>query len=176
MKSICITVLLALSASGVASAQKVTYQFDRGVDFSPFHTYRWVNVGENKDISPITAQNITGLINTQLSQKGLKMVAEGQPADLYVAFQASVSAVRQLYWYDSGGPWVGSMGSADVTTVETGTLVVDFYSSAVKRLVWRGVATKTLNPSSDANKNYEHLQKAVEKLLQHFPPSAKTTK
>jgi len=43
----------------------------------------------------------------------------------------------------------------------------------VKRLVWRGTATKTLEPSKDPQKNQEKLNKAVAKLLKDFPPKSK---
>jgi hypothetical protein len=39
--------------------------------------------------------------------------------------------------------------------------------------VWKGQATKTLDPSKDANKNQDRLNKAMAKLLKDFPPTAK---
>jgi hypothetical protein len=49
------------------------------------------------------------------------------------------------------------MGTATSSTIQIGTLGLDVYDSAAKQLVWRGQATKTLNPSKDPNKNRERL-------------------
>ena len=48
------------------------------------------------------------------------------------------------------------------------------FTRAAKKLVWKGTATKTLNPSKDPKKNQERLQKAMDKLLKNFPPKDKT--
>ena len=37
-------------------------------------------------------------------------------------------------------------------------------------LVWRGVASKTLDLSTDPDKNYRTLEKAVAKLFKNYPP------
>jgi hypothetical protein len=55
-----------------------------------------------------------------------------------------------------------------------GTLVVDMYDPTQKQLIWRGTATKTLNPSSNPDKNYKNLEHAVSKWLKVFPPKIKT--
>jgi hypothetical protein len=53
-------------------------------------------------------------------------------------------------------------------TYEVGTLVLDMYDAQTKRLVWRGVATKTV--SKKPEKNEKALEKAVEKMFKNFPP------
>jgi hypothetical protein len=75
-----------------------------------------------------------------------------------------------------GGGWrwrgLGGFGQS-TTTVENykvGTLVVDLYDGSSKKLVWRGSASDTL--SDKADKNTKNLDKAVQKMFQHFPPSA----
>ena len=73
----------------------------------------------------------------------------------------------------SGGAWRGGFGSATNETIDSGTLVIDIYNPAQKQLIWRGTATHTLNPSGNADKNYNNLQKAIEKLLKPFPPQLK---
>jgi hypothetical protein len=47
---------------------------------------------------------------------------------------------------------------------------VDLYDGSSKKLVWRGSASDTL--SDKADKNTKNLDKAVQKMFQHFPPSA----
>jgi hypothetical protein len=75
-----------------------------------------------------------------------------------------------------GGGWrrrgLGGFGQS-TTTVENykvGTLIVDLYDGNSKKLVWRGSASDTL--SDKADKNTKNLDKGVQKMFQHFPPSA----
>jgi hypothetical protein len=57
-----------------------------------------------------------------------------------------------------------------VPTIDVGTLVVDMYDPSTKQLVWTGRATKTLNPSSNQEKNQKNLNNAMAKLLKNYLP------
>ena len=65
------------------------------------------------------------------------------------------------------------MGSATSSTINIGTLVLDFYDPSSKQLVWQGQATKTIDPSKSQEKNQRNLDKAMQKLLKDFPPRPK---
>jgi hypothetical protein len=173
MRRIQNTALAIFCCSALAMAQKVVYQYDRGMNFSPFHTYTWVPIGDNSGISQITAENIVNLVNRQFAEKGLTQVSGGQVPDLYVGYQTSVIPQQQLDWFNSGGTWRGDFSQATAETVDSGTLVIDVYYPARKQLIWRGTATNSLNSSSNASRNYNNLQKAIAKLLKPFPPEAK---
>lgn len=62
------------------------------------------------------------------------------------------------------------MASATSSTIDVGTLVVDMYDPSTKQLVWTGHATKTLNSSSNQEKNQKNLNNAMAKLLKNYPP------
>ena len=160
----------AVCFNSIATAQKVVSQYDRATDFSKFKTYKWIII--QGTTPPNTAQNVVGLVNTVLGQKGLLLQSEQieGKADLLVGFQTSVDQQRQINRLDTGDPWMGGMGQATTSIIEVGTLVIDMYDLGQKQLVWRGSATKTLNPGGNPYKNYERLQKAVDKLLKDFPP------
>ena len=63
--------------------------------------------------------------------------------------------------------------TATSSTINLGTLVLDFYAVAAKKQVWTGSATKQLNPSKDPAKNQKNLEKALAKLLKNYPPPPK---
>lgn len=67
----------------------------------------------------------------------------------------------------------GGVGSATQSTINVGTLGIDFFDPATKSLVWRGQGTKTIDPSGNAQKNMERLQKSIAKILKNFPPGKK---
>jgi len=66
----------------------------------------------------------------------------------------------------------GGMATATSSTIDVGTIVVDMYDSKAKQLVWTGSATKTIDPSSNQEKNQKNLDKAMEKLLKNYPPNS----
>jgi Domain of unknown function (DUF4136) len=172
MKLIRTIAMAVVCFSSVAPAQKIATQYDRATDFSAFKTYKWITIQGATPPNQITAQNIVSIVDTLLAQKGLALTSAGN-ADLLVGYQTSVHQQTQVNWFNDGGPWMGGMGQASTSIIDVGTLVIDMYDPARKQLIWRGSATKTLNPSGNADKNYEHLQKAVEKLLKNFPPKEK---
>ncbi len=158
----------------VAQAQDVKYNYAQGTDFTKYKTYKWVDVPGGERPDPMLSDQIKAAVDSQLALKGLKKV-EGDDADLFIAFQVSVSQEKQWDAIGYGGRYrtMGGMGSMTSSTINIGTLVVDMYDSAQKKQVWRGDATKTLNPSKDPQKNQERLQKAVAKLLKNYPPPVK---
>ena len=159
-----------LLACGVAVAQDVRSQAMPGTDFSKFHTYKWVVVDGARQPNQITDAEIKQAVDSQLAAKGLSKV-ENDPADLYVGYQVAVQQQEQWNAYGTGGfRWGGGMGTATQSTINIGTLVLDFYDPTKKQLVWTGSATKSLNPSSNQEKNQKNLDKAMAKLLKNYPP------
>jgi hypothetical protein len=162
--------LLILTAGSVA-AQDVKFNFMPGTDFSKFHTYKWVVVPNATYPNQIVDTQIKDAINSQLSAKGLTLT-DSDKADLYVAYQTSIAKQQQWNAYGMGGGWRfgGGMASATSSTIDVGTLVLDMYDPSTKQLVWTGRATKTLNPSSNQEKNQKNLNNAMAKLLKNYPP------
>jgi hypothetical protein len=72
-----------------------------------------------------------------------------------------------------GGIRWGGMATATSSNIDVGTLVLDMYDPATKQLVWTGSATKTMDPSSNQQKNEKNLDKAMAKLLKNYPPKSK---
>jgi hypothetical protein len=59
---------------------------------------------------------------------------------------------------------------ATVSVLYHGDLAVDMYTPASHKLVWRGVARKTLHPDANDGKRRKNLDKAVAKLIKNYPP------
>jgi hypothetical protein len=165
---------IALLTCGVSIAQDVKYNFMPGTDFSKYHVYKWVAIEGSTAPNQILDAEIKQAVDAQLATKGLAKT-ENEKADLYVAYQVAVDKEKQWNAYGMGGAprWGGGMGTATQSTINVGTLVLDFYDPGSKQLVWTGNATKTLSPSSNQEKNQKNLNKAMAKLLKNYPPPAK---
>lgn len=161
----------ALMASSGVSSQDVRFNAMPGTSFSKYHSYKWVEIEGGSHPNQIVDAQIKQAIDTQLTAKGLTKV-DNDKADLYVGYQVAIDQQKQWNAYGMGGGirW-GGMATATSTTINVGTLVLDMYDPATKQLVWTGTATKTLDPSSNQEKNQKNLDKAMQKLLKNFPPT-----
>lgn len=168
-----VSVAALLLMAGHLGAQDVKYNFMPGTDFSKYHTYKWVNIEGGSHPNQIVDAEIKQAVDSQLGSKGLTKT-DGDKADLFVAYQIAVDQEKQWNAYGmGGGVRFGGMGSATSSTINVGTLVLDLYDPSTKQLVWTGNATKTIDPSSNQEKNQKNLNKAMAKLLKNYPPKQK---
>ena len=163
---------LALLAGTALSAQDVKYNFMPGTDFAKYHTYKWVPIEGGAHPNQIVDAQIKSSVDSQLAAKGLTQT-DNDNADLLIGYQVSVDKEKQWNAYSMGGARFGGMGSATSSTISNGSLVLDMCDPTSKQLVWTGTATKTLDPSSNQEKNQKNLDKAMAKLLKNYPPPQK---
>jgi Domain of unknown function (DUF4136) len=171
-----ILMAVILFTSGGVQAQDVSYNYARGTDFTKYKLYKWVNIPGTETPNQLLDQQIKQSVDSQLAAKGL-IKTDADTADLYVGYQLSISQQQQWNAYSMGGMgWRmgGGMATATSSTIQIGTLGFDVYDQAGKQLIWRGSATKTLNPPKDPDKKQRNLDKAVAKLLKDFPPPVKS--
>jgi len=179
--ALCLFVLGATTAV----AQDVRYDFDKEKDFSKYHTYKWVPIKGADQPDELTAKQVTAAIDSELATKGFTKT-DSDTADLYIGFQTAIGSEKQFTSYSTdwgyGGGWGrgwygGGMGSSttygSTSTVYVGQLDLSIYDPAQKQLVWRGVATKTLDPKAKPEKKQKNITKAIQKLLKNFPPQVK---
>jgi hypothetical protein len=142
-------VVFALLACSLTSAQEVSSNSMPGTNFSKYHTYKWVAIEGASHPNQIADAQIKSSIDSQLAAKGLTKT-DNEKADLYVGYQVSVDQQKQWNAYGMGGGlrWGGGMATAQSSTIDIGTLVLDMYDPANKQLVWTGRATKTLDPGT----------------------------
>ena len=183
-KSVVLVTALLLSATAVL-AQDVRYNFAQGEDFSKYKTYKWVDAKGADHADALTQNQIIAAIDAQLATKGLQKT-DSDTADLYLDIQTAVGTEKQFTSYNSGwgygpgwgGGWYGGGMSSTMTTGSTSTIYVgqlglDMYDSAKKELVWRGTASKTIDPKAKPEKQQKNITKAVTKLLKNYPPPVK---
>jgi hypothetical protein len=174
-----------LLVASIASAQDVGYNFDQQADFSKYKTYKWVAVKGAEQPNELVAKQITEAIDRQLATKGLTRT-DSDDADLYVAYQVAVNQEKQMTTWDTGygmgpgwggryygGYYGGGMSTSTTSTINIGTLALDMYDRATKQLVWRGMASKQLDPKAKPEKRQKNLDKGMEKLLKNYPPKKK---
>src|ERR1700756_1761120 len=165
-----LVVPLLLVIAGTLAAQSVSYNFMPRTDFAKYRTYKWVNIGGAHPDQIMDAE-IKQSVDAQLASRGMTKT-DSDEADLYIGYQSAVNQETQWDAWGSRAFGMG-MGSWTSSTISVGTLVLDMYDPASKELVWTGNATKTIDPSSNHEKNQQRLDKAIAKLLKNYPPKQK---
>ena len=173
----CVGLLgLILCFHGNSFAQDVQYDHDRSANFSSYKTYNWIDYKRVEPGDQLLDQDIKRAVDARLAGKGLRLVDSG--GDLVIGYQAGISQEKEFDglgtggWGGWGGPFGLGNGRVTTSTIDVGRLTIGLFDPASKQLVWRGVASKTLNLSKDPDKNYRALEKALAKLFKNYPPGS----
>ncbi len=163
-------VLALVSTSSYA--QKVNYDWDKDVDFTPFRTYKWVDLDSGKAAVETTHKRIISNIDGQLQAKSFKKLA-ADPVDVYVTYQIVREHQGQIVSFNPDGQWQPGPGMTGEVSKPTagnklkGALVVDVYDPKSKKLIWRGIVAGEFESRQAAN--YQ-IDKGLAKLFMNFPP------
>jgi len=178
---------LLLAGVSAAAAQDVRYNFDKQANFTGFKTYKWVTIKGATALPDLADRQVKAAVDAELAKKGLTK-SESDSADLLIGYQAGLGTEKEYTSFDTGygygpgwygGGWYGAGGgmtTGQTSTIYIGQLVLDMYASAPHSLVWRGTASKTLDPKAKPEKQQKNLEKAVAKMLKNYPPIDKSKK
>jgi hypothetical protein len=167
-----ITLLVVILASVPVFAQKVTYDWDKDVDFSTYRTYKWVDDLPGKSPIETTHERILKNVNVQLQAKRLKETADPS-ADLYVSYQVITDSNGQITSFNPDGQWrpgAGMKGDASKPPAgikKNGALVLDMYDQKMKTLIWRGIVAGIFDSRQAVNYG---IDQGLSKLFSYFPP------
>ena len=166
----------------------VNYDYDRTVVFDNFKTfsfYPW-DYKNGYQINDYDKQTIIASIKTNLESKGYQFVKEGGDivVSIFLALEnkTSYNAYTNHYngWAGYGGGWGYSRfgygygygpGYSTTTVTENhyqdGTLIIDIFSAADKKLIWQGIGSREV--ITDLDKRDRTLPKNVNQILARFP-------
>jgi hypothetical protein len=167
--SVRCVILLGLSvlAAPVASAQKVTTEFDAAVDFGKFKTFA-IRDGQLNSRSPalnseLTRKRVEADIERALAAKGLTKAAGRSDLNVFFTFGSERRVDTETY----PAGWRGLGTRVARVPYAEGTLVIDLRDPSTRSLVWRGVAVDgESNPAKLADK----LDDMVKKSIAKYPP------
>jgi hypothetical protein len=159
--------LAVLIVSAGALAQEVKTDYDHHANFSQYHTYYWEKI---KTTDPLWQSRIQDAVDHALQARGWQRVDNNGDVAIMAVGSAHDQREYQTFYDGLGGWRWGGFGetTTQVINYPVGTLVLDLYDAHNKQLIWRGVSSDTL--SNNPEKNEKKLDKAVDKMLDHFPP------
>jgi uncharacterized protein YceK len=164
-------VLAVLFLAGCSSIE-THVDYDRGANFSSYHTFAFKDVRETQN--PIGMKRVRTAIVRTLSSRGYTEAPDRTP-DLWVVLHSRAHKQTQVTTWGPGWGWGwGWRGrywnAAYVQQIPVGTLMVDLVDTKAKELVWRGSASRVVDPDESPQTREEKVQQAVDKLFGGFPP------
>ena len=156
----------------MALSQSVTYDYDRGANFSAYKKYAWTRGTELPD--ELNHARIVRSIDARFAEKGLARVEPGDSPDVLVAYHTAFDKNLRIDGFSSGfGPFglgPDRYGSATVQPVLVGALLVDITDARTRALVWRGMASGDIKPNDKPEQRDKKMAKATEKMFKNYPP------
>jgi hypothetical protein len=160
--------------NGAASLNaQVRTDYDHSANFATYKTYSWLIVRAGDSLWNDRLQQD---VDAQLSSRGWTKAKSGGDAMVSVFRSTQNEQTLQTFYDGFGGGWRwrgfgASDGLATTTTEVTtvGNVVVDIFDAKSQKLLWRGKDSDDL--SSNADKNVQKLQKDINNMFKHFPPT-----
>jgi hypothetical protein len=185
MKTLTRFLLLLPCLAWLAFGQDVKFNFDQNADFSKYKTYKWEKHPKSLDVDELTVGMLAKGFDAALAKRG--MTKNDANPDLVIVWQLAVSQEKELSTYSTdmgygagwgrgyyrGGGMGSTMSTSTTSTINIGTLALDMYDRADKKLVWRGVASKAVDAKAKPDKQQKNIDKAAEKMLKNYPPKKK---
>lgn len=173
-------VILALGSQWAAAQVKATYDYDKTVDFSQYHTFQFTEEALNYQMQELNRKRILDGIREQLQAKGL---SEAQNADVLVNFYITAEQKQRqtanTNYYGAGGVYGYRWGTGFSTTtinVESyiaGTVFVDLIDTGSNNLVWQGRGSGTYQENISPEKRDKRINKGLAKIFKNYPPKKK---
>jgi hypothetical protein len=169
--------------AGCGSGLKVETDASPTANFGAYKTFAIGKLPENAKaadkLSPISRQRVEMEVNSSLAAKGMQKVEDPTQADIVVYTYATTKERMDINTYGggytyAGGRWGGYYGGGPTTTsvnyYNEGTLIVDLADTKAKQLVWRGIASGTVDDQQDAAKK---VPEAVKQIMAKCPLGGK---
>jgi uncharacterized protein DUF4136 len=166
--------LAAILLAGCSSIE-THVDYDRAASFSSYHTFAFKDVREFR--SPIAMKRVRSAVVRTLTSRGYTETPGDKP-DLWVVLHTRTHSQTQVTTWASGWGWGWRWRgpywtTARVEQIPVGTLVVDLVDTKAKELVWRGSASRVVDPDESPQTREEKVQQAVDKLFEGFPPTGR---
>ena len=178
--------LMAIVVMSACSSLTVKSDYDKEADFTKYKTFEYYGWAEDSDkiLNRFEKERIEKAFGDELAKRGLKYVEEGgdMVVSLFIVAEEKTSTTAHTNHYNMGGYGYGGfgyyggyggmgMGTSTTTYSENdytvGTLVVDVFDKAEKKLIWQSVGQKTVDENpNNAEKN---ITKVAEAIMKPFP-------
>jgi hypothetical protein len=159
---------------GPLLAQDVNVDYDHSFQFNKMKSYSW---GKIQTTDPLLEPRVAAAVDHVIQGYGFKQSAKDKKGDFIVtAVEADSSAqyasfyraMPDLDWHRTWASGGFSESTRSIRQIHGGTLIVDIYDGATKKLIWRGTSEEGI--ASKEKTNQDNVDKAVNTMFANYPP------
>ena len=172
--SLCVVCVLMVAALCCSQMVEVSQDVYDSAPFDTFKTYSFAPIP--KDGAAATPKwrqaesFLVEAINTQMAKKGFTRV-DVNP-DVYVAHNFG-SVDKYTVYADYNVDYSRDYSNAEVWKTGGGVLIIDIVNAKTDRLAWHGIAHVAINVDPTTEMIEKNMNRAVEKILDQYPPKVK---
>lgn len=181
-----ILIIIATLFTGCSSL-KISADYDKSVDFTKYKTFEFYGWAKESDklLNGLDKTRIEDAFAVEFAKRGLKLVDSGGGliVTLFIVIKDKSETTANTnymggyyggyYGYGPGWGWGPTYTSTTVSTYhyKVGTLVCDVYDKSEERLIWEGIASKTID--ENPNTREKNIPKVVAWLMKKYPVPVK---
>lgn len=170
-------ILLAVAAAS-CSPVSVSYDYDRNTNFNTYRTYNYSDDTGNIDsnVNPFFKERVMRAVDMEMAERGYTKAEDPDLlVDLHVKRQDRQNATASTNYPVGYWPWRFGYASGFNTTqinyneyVE-GTLFINLVDAEKEKIVWQGIATKTLDQNLSPEQREKNVNNAVDRIFDKYP-------
>jgi hypothetical protein len=149
--------VVGLALSACASKPTITSDVTRGVNFSAYQSYAWVNTPPPGGMNPVAWERVRQDVDGAMTTKGY---TKADPGDLAVILTIGARDKTDI---NTWGRWGRQVSVYQYTE---GKISIDIFDSKTKQPLWHGQATQTIDPGKP---DPSLIDTAVTELMAKFP-------
>lgn len=168
------------------SSLRLTADYDKTNDFSKYKTFEFYGWADESDkvLNDMDKKRIEDSFANELYRRGLSLVNSGGDlvVTLFVVLEQKTATTAETsykgtygyygHYYGYGPGW--GWGPSYTTTVRSynyvvGTLVCDIFDQKEQKLVWEGIASKTVDENPATRE--KNIPRIVRALMNRYPVS-----
>ena len=177
-------ILIAAIFTG-CSGTKVVSDMDKSADFANYKTYEYYGWADNSDqmLNQLDKERIEKAFGMEMSNRGMTLVSSG--GDLIITLYIVTKQEQQTtatttgmggnygygghYGYGPGYGWGGGMSTTTYNTYDytVGTLVIDIYDAAQKKLIFESTGSGEINENTKGRD--DRIRKIASKMMYDYP-------
>jgi hypothetical protein len=186
--ALAVAAIVAITAAAaVAGGIKITIQRDKAYQFEGRHTYAW-HPEQSGDVKVLQAMGdpakikekfepmILPVAEAELAKRGFTKVPADK-ADFYVNYYILLGPNYTAQYH---GQFVGAIpewglpdflqSTSSLKVIEQGSVVLDVTSTALKTVIWRGIAAAEFKGNLSDAERQARINKGITDMLKAFPP------
>jgi len=182
-----IFIFLAAAILSGCSSLSVNYDYNEKINFKHYSKYDWLPFPKDMQVDELNRTRFVTAVEDTLKTKGFDQNSSNPDFVIATHFgkESKVDITNWGYSYAPNGYYGGygyrypgygysgsyaNTGGVSVYEYEQGTLILDFVDTKTKTLIWRATAKAIISPASTPEKQTEKIKKAVNEILENFPP------